>query len=202
MTRVELKWDPFDPLDPGPCIDVEITNSRDVIQAGLAIGLEYPASRRMRALLDTGASITVVSRVFADYCKLFQTNEGSEITAIGATHRCAEHAGAIKFPGTDLRPLDPVRIVSAVFAKERHYACLIGRDILRNWAVTFDGRSKPRNDYRIILPNSTRGYQHACGLRDTSSSVRGYFGCTDLLTYSRTKGYLSGSGVEKVPLLW
>jgi hypothetical protein len=29
-----------------------------------------------------------------------------------------------------------------VFAKERHYACLIGRDILRNWTVAFDGRSK------------------------------------------------------------
>ncbi len=38
----------------------------------------------MRALLDTGASITVISRVYADHCKLFQTNEGSEITAIGA----------------------------------------------------------------------------------------------------------------------
>lgn len=142
MARVELKWDPFDQTDPGPCIDVLIMNSRDVIEAGRAIGLEYPGPLPMRALLDTGASITVISRVFADYCKLFQTNEGSEITAIGATHRCGEHAGAISFPGTSLRPLDPIRIVSAVFARERYYACLIGRDILRNWVLTFDGRSK------------------------------------------------------------
>lgn len=117
-------------------------NSRDVIEAGRVIGLEYPAPRQMRALLDTGASVTVISKVFANYCKLFQTNEGSEITAIGATHRCGEHAGAISFPGTNLRSLDPIRIVSAVFAKERHYACLIGRDILRNWVITFDGGSK------------------------------------------------------------
>lgn len=142
MARVDLPWDPFDQDDPGPCIDVTITNSRGVIEAGRALGLEYPEPRRMRALLDTGASITVISRVFADYCKLFQTNEGSEITAIGATHRCAEHAGAIGFPSTNLRGLDPIRIVSAVFAKERHYAILIGRDILRNWLITFDGRSK------------------------------------------------------------
>ncbi len=142
MARVELSWDPFDQTDPGPCIDVTVMNSRDVIEAGHAIGLEYPGPRPMRALLDTGASVTVISRVFANYCKLFQTNEGSEITAIGATHRCAEHAGAISFPGTSLRTLDPIRIVSAVFAKERHYACLIGRDILRNWVITFDGRSK------------------------------------------------------------
>jgi len=142
MARVELPWDPFDQTDPGPCIDVIVTNSCDVIEAGRAVGLEYPEPRRMRALLDTGASVTVISKVFANYCKLFQTSEGSEITAIGATHRCGEHAGAISFPGTNLRPLDPVRIVSAVFAKERYYACLIGRDILRNWLVTFDGRSK------------------------------------------------------------
>ena len=142
MARVELPWDPFDQNDPGPCIEVVITNSRDVIDAGRAIGLEYPPPRKMRALLDTGASITVISKVFAGYCKLFQTNEGSEITAIGATHRCGEHAGAISFPGTDLQSLDPIRIVSVVFARERHYAILIGRDILRNWTLTFDGRAK------------------------------------------------------------
>jgi predicted aspartyl protease len=142
MANIELKWDPFDQTDPGPLIDVTVTNSSDVIQAGGNIGLEYPAPRPMKALLDTGASVTVISKVFANYLKLFQTSEGSEITAIGATHRCGEHAGAISFPGTNLRPLDPIRIVSAVFAKERHYACLIGRDILRNWVIRFDGRSK------------------------------------------------------------
>lgn len=142
MARFELKWDPFEQGDPGPCIDVVVMNSRDVIEAGRAVGLEYEKPLPIRALLDTGASVTVISKKFADYCKLFQTNEGSEITAIGATHRCGEHAGSISFPGTDLRSFDPIRIVSAVFAKERYYACLIGRDILRNWVIVFDGRSK------------------------------------------------------------
>ena len=113
MGRVELKWDPFNQTDPGPLIDVTITNSRDVIEAGRALGLEYPAPRALRALLDTGASVTVISKVFANYCKLFQTSEGTEITAIGATHACGEHAGSISFPGTNLRALDSIRIVSA-----------------------------------------------------------------------------------------
>jgi hypothetical protein len=139
MARVELAWNPFDPADPGPCMDVVVTNSRDVIEAGSAIGLEYPKPRPMKALLDTGASVTVISKVFANSCKLFQTSEGSEITAIGAIHHCGEHAGAISFPGTELRSLDPVRIVSAIFAKQRYYAILIGRDILRNWVITFNG---------------------------------------------------------------
>lgn len=142
MTQVELKWDPFNQTDPGPLIDVTVMNSSDVIEAGALIGLEYPPARPMKALIDTGASVTVISKVYANYCKLFQTSEGSEISAIGAVHRCGEHAGSISFPATGLRSFDPIRIVSAVFAKERHYACLIGRDILRNWAITFDGRSR------------------------------------------------------------
>jgi gag-polyprotein putative aspartyl protease len=117
-------------------------NSQDVIDAGRSNGFEYPAPRRMRALLDTGASVTVISKVFANHCKLFQTGEGSEIATLASTHRCGEHVGSISFPGTDLRPFDPIRIISATFVKERNYACLIGRDILRNWLVTFDGRSK------------------------------------------------------------
>lgn len=142
MASVEIPWDPFNQTDPGPCIDVIVMNSRDVIEAGTSIGLHYPPPRRIRALLDTGASVTVINKVYANYCKLFQTSEGGEIAAIGATIPCGEHAGAISFPGTGLRPLDPIRIVSAAFVKERNYACLIGRDILRNWVITFDGRSK------------------------------------------------------------
>lgn len=142
MTRVDLRWNPFDPDDPGPCINVVVANSRDVIEAGRAIGLEYPEPRPMRALLDTGASITVISKVFANSLKLFQTSSGSQIRAIGAMHKCGEHAGSISFPGTGLRSLESIPIISAEFIKEQHYAILIGRDILRNWIITFSGLSK------------------------------------------------------------
>jgi TIR domain len=124
---------------PGPCIDVTVTNSREVIEAGQAVGLEYPGPRTMKALLDTGAAVTVISKTFARYCKLLQTGE-TEIRTLGQIQKCGEHAGAISFPGTNLRPIDPIRIVSGDFIKEQYYACLIGWDILRNWTVTFEGR--------------------------------------------------------------
>jgi hypothetical protein len=127
--------------DPGPCIDVIVMNSREVVDAGRSVGLEYPAPVKMKALLDTGAAVTVISKTFAKYCKLLQTGE-TEIRALGSLHKCGEYAGAITFPGTSLRPFDPIRIISADFVQERHYAILIGRDILRNWTITFDGRSK------------------------------------------------------------
>jgi len=132
---------PWSESDPGPCIDVVVMNSREVIEAGRTVGLEYPEPVKMKALLDTGAAVTVISKTFAKYCKLLQTGE-TEIRALGSIHKCGEHAGAINFPGTNLRPYDPIRIVSADFVQERHYAILIGRDILRNWTITFDGRSK------------------------------------------------------------
>src|ERR1017187_1916959 len=108
MSRVEIMWDPFDPNDPGPCIDVVITNSAALIEAGLAIGFEYPKPRSIRALLDTGASVTVVSKTFAKYCKLRQTSAGRGIRALGATHQCGEHAGTVSFPNTRLKMFDTI----------------------------------------------------------------------------------------------
>jgi hypothetical protein len=139
MARVELNWDPFDQSDPGPCIDVAVMNSRDVIEAGRAIGWEYPGPRPMRALLDTGASITVISRIFADSCKLFQTSEGSEITAVGHTLRMRGACGCYKLSWQQVAATGPH---TDRFPKARDYAILIGRDVLRNWVINFDGRSK------------------------------------------------------------
>jgi hypothetical protein len=141
-TRANFRYD-----DEQPAVRVRpwnpvVTNTREVIEAGRALGFEYPEPRPLRALLDTGASVTVISTQFAKHCRLFPTCEGTEISAIGATHRCGEHAGSISFPGTELRGFESIRIVSALFPKEKHYACLIGRDILRNWVITFDGRCK------------------------------------------------------------
>ena len=142
MGRLEIKWDPWDRNDPGPCIKVVVMNSSDVIGGWRALGLECPEPRAVTALIDTGASLTVISKVFANYCKLFQTGEGGLVTTLAGGTLCGEHAGAISFPGTTLRPVDSHPIVSANFEREKNYSCLIGRDILRNWLITFDGRAK------------------------------------------------------------
>ena len=131
-----VKWEA---IYPGPCIDVTVTNSRHVIEARPDIGLEYPGPFKTKALLDTGAAVTVISKTLAKHCKLYQTGI-TEIKTLGSLQRCGEYAAAISFPGTNLRPVDPIRIISADFIKEPYHACLIGWDILRNWKITFDGR--------------------------------------------------------------
>lgn len=88
---------------PGPCIDVTVTNSREVIKVGRAIGLEYPEPRTMKALLDTGAAVTVISRTFAKHCKLYQTGE-TEIRTLGKLQMCGEHAGSNQFSGYESSP--------------------------------------------------------------------------------------------------
>lgn len=142
MGSVHLKWDPFDLTDPGPCIRVVVMNTDDTIEEGRTIGLEFPPPQEITAILDTGSPVTIVSKTFARHCKLFQTCDGTMIRTIGAEYRCGDHSGAISFPGTNLKRIDIIRILSADFVKEPFYSCLIGRDILRNWKITFDGRSK------------------------------------------------------------
>lgn len=125
----------------GPCLDVVIANPQGVIEAGASLGLEYPAPKPIKALIDTGAGVTVVSRTFARHCKLFQTYDGAVIRSLGATHRGGEHAASVSFPGTTLKPFSTMRVVSADFKQEPYHACLIGRDILRNWNIQFDART-------------------------------------------------------------
>jgi len=63
-------------------------------------------------------------------------------TTLAGLAVCGEHAGAISFPGTNLQSFDSHRIISGDFVGERHYSCLIGRDVLRNWHIAFDGHRK------------------------------------------------------------
>jgi hypothetical protein len=142
IAPVQLFWDPFDQNDPGPCMKVIVSNSDETIEAGRAIGLEYPKACEITALLDTGSPFTFINRVYAKNQKLFLTNPRTEIRTIGGQYPCGEHSGAISFPNTGLRRIETLRILSGNFEKERHFSCLIGRDVMRFWNVTFDGRSK------------------------------------------------------------
>jgi len=122
----------------GPLISVLIQNPLDVLNSGEPHHFGLPAPISIMALIDTGAGISVVSKTFARNIGLRLTNEGSQIKTLGAIVEGAEYAASVSFPGTGLRPLVPIRLFSADFIREP-FSCLIGRDILQYWKVTFDG---------------------------------------------------------------
>jgi predicted aspartyl protease len=91
------------------------------------------------ALIDTGASRTVINPEVAATCGLRQTGE-AQIASAGHITKRAEFAGAIRFPDQELAPFDPVSLIVCPLP-EQDVACLLGRDILERWNFLYDGRS-------------------------------------------------------------
>ena len=100
------------------------------------MGLQFPQIR-IKALIDTGASITVINPEVARTCKLRQTGF-AQIVAAGSSGTYGEFAAAIRFPGTDLRGFDAIRVVGCSIVRQP-VSCLIGRDVLQAWRMKYDG---------------------------------------------------------------
>jgi predicted aspartyl protease len=122
----------------GPVIEILIGTTWPQKEEERAVGLE---SRRLRvqALIDTGASLTVINPQIATTCKLLQTDWSRIVTVGGGGGVYPVYAAAISFPGTGLPRFDVVRVVACPIIGPSFFSCLIGRDILRNWLLTYDG---------------------------------------------------------------
>ncbi len=110
------------------------------VEDGRALGLEFP-ELPVSALIDTGASLTVINPEIAVTCKLKQTGFQRVNAVGGATGEYPEYAAAIAFPNSNLPRLDTTRVVACPIIRQPFYACLIGRDILQKWLFKYDGRS-------------------------------------------------------------
>lgn len=121
----------------GPRISIEISIPSFERREGAAIGLEYPPPFGITAVLDTGASLTVVNPEVASHCKLRPTGFAN-VASVEHFDRYKQHAAWIRFPGAALRDFDGIPVVACKISRQP-YACLIGRDILRNWQLTYNG---------------------------------------------------------------
>jgi len=134
------KWrpNPSKLLLEGPHIEISISTTRPEFEEGRSIGLEY-RDLRVHALIDTGASLTVINPQIASTCKLLQTDWNRITTVGGMAGRYPAYAAAISFPESDLPSFDVIRVVACPIIEQRYFSCLIGRDILRRWFMTYDG---------------------------------------------------------------
>jgi hypothetical protein len=142
MAMHQVYWNPFDPADPGPCVKVIVMNTNETIEAGRKIGLEYPAPHAITALIDTGSPFTIISRIFAKNWKIVQTGAQSPIRTMGGDCLCDEYSGSISFPDSNIPGVEILRLRAVDFNREPFYSCLIGRDILKNRDIRFDGRAR------------------------------------------------------------
>jgi predicted aspartyl protease len=121
----------------GPCIFVLISTTRYEFEEGTAVGLDFPQAR-VRALIDTGASITVINPEVARSCKLRQTGI-AQLVAANSSGSYPEHAAAISFPDSELKGFEAIKVVACPIVRQP-YSCLIGRDILRKWPLYMKAR--------------------------------------------------------------
>ena len=137
MAIHQLSFSPATLQKDGPQIYIEVSALSDEIRDGTAVGLEYPRPFGIHAVIDTGASLTVVNPQVVTTCKLRWTGFAS-VASVEKFGKYPQHAARIRFPGTNLADLDGIPVVACEMIKQP-YACLIGRDILRNWLLTYSG---------------------------------------------------------------
>ena len=123
----------------GPKIAVAIGHPRKALELAARENVDLNKPFEITALIDTGASRTVINPQVARTCGLKQTGR-ARISGAGEITERLEFAGAIHFPAHELRSFDPVILVACPLP-EQDVACLLGRDVLERWNLTYDGRS-------------------------------------------------------------
>ncbi len=87
---------------------------------------------KFNALIDTGASITVISPSVAEQLNLVHTGF-NQIASVHNVEKRPVYYGRVTFPwGASVE-------ISLVSCDLQGIDCLIGRDIIKNWVMIFDG---------------------------------------------------------------
>lgn len=102
-------------------------------------GAEPKKPLTVMALIDTGASITVINPQIAVTSGLRQVGI-ARISTTGLVSEMPEYTAAIHFPNSKLKGFDPVRVIACPLPGSE-FSCIIGRDILEKWRLVYDGRT-------------------------------------------------------------
>ena len=115
----------------GPFVDVTITHPRAVQEKLKQSGEEVP-SAKFRALIDTGASSSVISPKAAGQLKLVHTGY-QKVSSVNDEQDRPVYYGFILFPWGKGKEI-PI-----VCCDLKNFDCLIGRDILQHWHLSYNG---------------------------------------------------------------
>lgn len=107
-------------------------------------GGQQPSSETARftetdALIDTGAQRTVISPEAMRKAGLSKINE-ADVRGVGGIVRASVYVASLQFPRCGLRTVEVIE-VSCCELPHILYHCLLGRDVLARWKLTYDGPS-------------------------------------------------------------
>jgi predicted aspartyl protease len=94
---------------------------------------------QVNALIDTGASLTVINPEIVRTCGL-QPIGFSRISSPAHIADYPQYSATISFPESSLKPLALVPVV-AIPIRGSSVSCLLGRNVLRRWRIICDGRT-------------------------------------------------------------
>jgi predicted aspartyl protease len=136
--------DPRDLEKFGPRLEIEVgspiihSHKNSDLMASSSV-LESRKVCRMAALIDTGASRTVLTPQAIQRLDL-PLVDYTTVSRAGGLDRTAVHAASFRFPRYKLATIELIQVLCCELP-EQPIQCLLGRDILSRWAFAYDGKS-------------------------------------------------------------
>ena len=139
--HVDLSQSRADLRRNGLKLRIIIGHPRPDIEAAQQAHAHLPPAQSIVGIIDTGSSVTVINPQVAETCALRQIGT-TNVAAVGAKPAPRpEFAASISFPEHPLTGFDILRVVACPLPGQEGIACLLGRDILERWRLSYDGRT-------------------------------------------------------------
>lgn len=127
-------------IDIGPQLLITLGPSIPERNAAAKQGKSLKDPQPVRALIDTGARLTIITPETASRCGLVQVSTTKIFVVGGGEVPGPVYSAQMAFPDSPLASWPAIQIVGADL-HHREIECLIGRDILRRWIMEYDGPS-------------------------------------------------------------
>jgi len=125
----------------GPIVDLTILQGSSVVDAMKKEGKEIPPSMSIAAMIDTGASATVIKQGIAQQLGLHPVSQ-VEISTPSSTVICYKYLVTLVFPTFEGAPLGRITYEGVIIEAPMpggNIDCLIGRDILKHVIFVYTG---------------------------------------------------------------
>ena len=132
----------------GPIVDIQVLPTADAVDAMEREGTEPPSPKNVAALIDTGASASVIQESVAEALGLAPIGQAKINTPSCQGHPCFKYALMLLLPTADSgshlsSTCFETEIIAAPLAGQ-NIQCLLGRDFLSHTMMVYNG---PQNAF-------------------------------------------------------